>query len=86
MRSLFLSLVFLFSVNFTESVKATQPDNRTIFCIRTVNDREWLYCCIAERKEQCLYKRGKETPTKFLIDEKKNPNFQYSEIEYIMHL
>jgi hypothetical protein len=84
MKSVFLSLIFLFSVNFTEPVVA--KDNRNVFCIRTVNDREWLWCCIAERKEQCLYKRGKDTPTKFLIDTKKNPDFIYSEIEYIMQL
>lgn len=84
MRSLFLSLIFLFS--FETKTVVAKEDNRSVFCIRTVNDRDWLLCCIADRKEQCLYKRGKESPARFYIQESKSPNFQYSEIEYIMSL
>ena len=84
MKWIFCLLLF-FDADFKNVIYAKE-DNRSVFCIRTVNDRNWLLCCIAERKEQCLYKLGKESPARFFIDESKNPNYQYTEIEYIMNL
>lgn len=86
MKSVFLSLILFFSLNFSKTNASEEKNNRNIFCMRTINNRQWLWCCLAENENQCIYKRGKNAPTKFLINAIKHRELIYTEIEYVNHI